>query len=74
MTDPTVLLRLALRANLALIVEAQAEITRYHTKEIEAAELIDRMIRLIDGPAQREAQRLAQEALAEDGNRREMGD
>jgi hypothetical protein len=32
------------------------------------------MIRLIDGPAQREAQRLAQEALAEDGNRREMGD
>jgi hypothetical protein len=74
MTDPTVHLRLALRANLALIVEAQAEITRYHTKEIEAAELIDRMIRLIDGPAQREAQRLAQEALAEDGNRREMGD
>ena len=74
MTDPTVHLRLALRANLALIVEAQAEITRYQTKEIEAAELIDRMIRLIDGPAQREAQRLAQEALAEDGNRREMGD
>jgi hypothetical protein len=74
MTDPTVHLRLALRTNLALIVEAQAEITRYHTKEIEAAELIDRMIRLIDGPAQREAQRLAQEALAEDGNRREMGD
>jgi hypothetical protein len=74
MTDPTVHLRLALRANLALIVEAQAEITRYHTKEIEAAELIDRMIRLLDGPAQREAQRLAQEALAEDGNRREMGD
>ncbi len=74
MTDPTVHLRLALRANLALIVEAQAEITRYHTKEIEAAELIDRMIRLFDGPAQREAQRLAQEALAEDGDRREMGD
>jgi hypothetical protein len=74
MTDPTVHLRLALRANLALIVEAQAEITRYHTKEIEAAELVDRMIRLFDGPAQREGQRLAQEALAEDGNRREMGD
>jgi len=74
MTDPTVLLRLALRANLALIVEAQAEITRYHTKEIEAAELVDRMIRLFDGSAQREGQRLAQEALAEDGDRREMGD
>jgi hypothetical protein len=74
MTDPTVHLRLALRANLALIVEAQAEITRYHTKEIEAAELVDRMIRLFDGPAQREGQRLAQEALAEDGDRREMGD
>jgi hypothetical protein len=74
MTDPTVHLRLALRANLALIVEAQAEITRYHTKEIEAAELIDRIIRLFDGSAQREAQRLAQEALAEDVDRREMGD
>jgi hypothetical protein len=70
MTDPTTGLKSALRANQALIFEAQAEITRYLTKEIEAAELLDRIIRLFDGPAQR----LAQETLAEDSDRREMGD
>jgi hypothetical protein len=72
MTDRTIGLKSALRANQALILEAQAEITRYHTKEIEAAELIDRIIRLFDGLAQREAQRLANEALVErlrDGER-----
>jgi hypothetical protein len=44
-------------------------VTRYLSKEIEAPELVDRLIRLLDGPQQREAQRLAREALGkEPGN------
>jgi hypothetical protein len=53
----------ALSALNALIVEAQEDITRYHVKEIDQAELVKRLIRLFDGPEQREAQRLAAEAL-----------
>jgi hypothetical protein len=56
---------IALVAEDALIVEAQAEVTRYLSKEFEAAELVNRLIRLVDGPDQRRAQRLAREALAE---------
>ena len=47
------------------MIEAQAEITRYLTKEIESAELVDRVIRLLDGPQQRQAQQLTRDALAE---------
>ena len=67
MTDePTVKLEAALRAQAALVSEAQAEITRYLRKEFEQPNLVDRLIRLLDGPQQREAQRLAHEALGED--------
>jgi hypothetical protein len=64
MIDPAEL-EAALRANLALIVEAQREIERYLTKEIESADLVNRLIRLFDGPDQREAERFAREALGE---------
>ena len=67
MTDErTVKLKFALRAHAALIIEAQMEIERYLTKEIESTAFIDRLFRLLDGPAQRESQRLAHEALGED--------
>jgi hypothetical protein len=56
---------IALVAEDALIVEAQAEVGRYLAKEFEAAELVDRLIRLLDGPDQRRAQRLARVALAD---------
>jgi hypothetical protein len=56
----------ALRAQEALIGVAQAEITPYLSKETEAPEFIDRIIRLFDGPEQREAQRLASGAFGED--------
>jgi hypothetical protein len=56
-------LEAALRANYALIVEAQAELTRYLTKEIEAPALIDNLLALLDGTQQREAKELADIAL-----------
>ena len=43
---------------------AQEELTRDSTKEVESAELIDRIIRLFDAEKRREAQRLARQALA----------
>jgi hypothetical protein len=66
MTGRTEQLEPAIRAQNALISEAQAGITRYLAKEIEAPELVDRLIRVFDGRAQREAQRLAREALGEE--------
>jgi hypothetical protein len=66
MTGRTELLEPAIRAQGALIVEAQREIERYLTKEIESADLVNRLIRLFDGPEQREAARLAREALGEE--------
>jgi hypothetical protein len=63
MTDRADRLEAALRAEDALIVEAQAEIMSYLMKEIGAQELVNRLIRVFDGPGQREAQRLAQEAF-----------
>ena len=65
MTDErTVKLEAALRAQTALVFDAQAKIARYLAKEFEQLDLVDRLIRLFDGPEQREAQR--QEALGED--------
>ena len=55
----------ALAAEDALIVEAQAEVERYLAKEFEAAELVNRIVRLFDGPDQRRVQQLAREALTE---------
>jgi hypothetical protein len=49
-----------------LIVAAQGLLTRYLAKQIEAPALIDSVLKLFDGAEQREAQRLAHEALGED--------
>ena len=65
MTGRTEKLEPAIRAQGALIAEAQTEITRYLAKEIEAPELVNRIIRLFDGPEQRDAQRLARKVLGE---------
>jgi hypothetical protein len=66
MTGRTERLEPAIRAQGALIADAQMEITNYLTKKIEAPEFVNRIIRLFDGPEQREAQRLAREALGEE--------
>ena len=66
MNDGIAKLESAIRAQDALIAEAQAEMTRYLTKEIESAEFVDRLFKLFDGPRQRETQRLVREALGED--------
>jgi hypothetical protein len=42
---------------------AQAEITRYLTKGIERDELVNRVILIFDGPEQRAAKALAEDAL-----------
>jgi hypothetical protein len=65
-TDRTAKLEAALRAGDALIVEAQILLTRYLAQEIETPALIDGLRKLLDGPQQREAQRLAREAMGED--------
>jgi hypothetical protein len=67
-------LEAALRANLALIVEAQTEVERYLSKHIESAELVDRLIRILDGPEQREAKELADKALTIPTAQREVKD
>jgi hypothetical protein len=64
MNDPAELAS-ALRANCALIVEAQRLRTGYLAKQTEAPELVDSLLKLLDGPQQREAQRLAREALGD---------
>jgi hypothetical protein len=48
MTDPTEL-EAALRANLALIVEAQRLLTDYRSKRTQAPALIDNLLLLLDG-------------------------
>jgi hypothetical protein len=64
-------LEAAARAQDALIAGAQGLLTNSLAKEIEAPALIDGLLRLLDGPQQREAQRLAREAMGEDfGNNR----
>ena len=64
MSDRTAELEAAIRAQETLINEAQEEITNYLAKEIEARVFVDRIIRLFDGPQQREAKRWVREALA----------
>ena len=65
MTDRIEQLKSALRAEDALIVEAQRLLTNYLSKQTEPADLINNLLWLFDGPQQREAQWLAREALAE---------
>jgi hypothetical protein len=64
--DRTAELEAAVRAQDALIAEAQRLLTRYLAKQTEPAELINNLLTLLDGPQQREAQRLVREALGED--------
>ena len=56
----------AVRAQYNLIAEAQRLLTRYLSKEIELPTLVDNLLKLFDGPRQREVQRLSREALGED--------
>jgi hypothetical protein len=65
MTDRTAEFETAIRAQAGLISEAQELLTRYLAKEIEAPALIDSLLKLLDGPRQREADRLVREALGE---------
>jgi hypothetical protein len=52
----------ALDAHMALRVQAEELIAAYVAPESDRATLIDALITLFDGPQQREAQRLADEA------------
>jgi hypothetical protein len=65
MNDRTAEFEAAIRAQAGLISGAQELLTRYLSKEIEAPALIDSLLRLLDGPEQREADRIAREALGE---------
>jgi hypothetical protein len=58
-------LKAALEANVALRVEAERLIAAYVAPESGRAAIINELIMLFDGPQQREAERLAHEALAE---------
>jgi len=66
MNDRIAELESAVRWQAALIREAQAEIANHLSGEIGALELIERIIRLFDGPRQREVQRRAREALGDE--------
>jgi hypothetical protein len=65
MTDRTAELESAVRVQASLISNAQELLTHYLAKEIEAPALIDSLLRLLDGPEQRDADRLVREALGE---------
>jgi hypothetical protein len=64
--DRTAELEAAVRAQDALIAEAQRLMTSYLAKEIELPALADGILNLFDGPRQREVQQLAREAQGED--------
>ena len=65
MSDRTAEFEAAIRAQAGLISEAQELLTHYLTKQIKAPALIEGLLKLLDGPEQREADRLAREALGE---------
>ena len=65
MNDRTAEFQAAIRAQTGLISEAQDLLTRYLAKQIEAPSLIAGLLKLLDGPEQREADRLSREALGE---------
>jgi hypothetical protein len=58
-------LEAALRANSALRVQAERLIAAYVAPESDRAAILNELIALFDGPAQREAQTLAAQALGE---------
>jgi hypothetical protein len=55
----------ALEANAALRIQAERLIAAYIAPDSDRPVIIDQLIRLFDGPGQREAQRLAAEALGD---------
>jgi hypothetical protein len=57
MTGRTEQLEPAIRAQGALIAEAQREVERYLAKESESAKLVDQLIKSLDGPLQRRGER-----------------
>jgi hypothetical protein len=65
MVDRTANLAAALRANAALRVQAERLIAAYVAPESERGSIINELMSLFHGPAQREAERLAAEALGE---------
>ena len=62
MTPRETKLAAALEANAAIRVQAEQLIAAYVASESDRAIILDQLIRLFDGPQQREAQRLAGEA------------
>jgi HEAT repeat protein len=66
MNDRLAELESAIRVQADLIVDAQAEIINYLSGQIGSPEFIDRIIRLLDGPRQRDVQRQAREALGDE--------
>jgi hypothetical protein len=58
-------LEAALRANSALRAQAERLIAAYIAPESDRAAILNELIALFDGPAQREAQTLAAQALGE---------
>ena len=66
MNDRTAELEAAIRVNVALRVRAERLIAAYVSPKSDRAAIINELITLFDGPAQREAQRLASEAFGED--------
>jgi hypothetical protein len=65
MVDRTAKLEAALRANAALRVQAERLIAAYVAPESDRVAIINDLISLFDGPAQREAERLAAEVFGE---------
>jgi len=65
MVDRTAKLEAALRVNAELRVQAERMIAAYVAPESDKGTIINELIALFDGPAQREAQTLAEEALGE---------
>jgi hypothetical protein len=63
MRPPETELTAALDANVALRVQAERLIAAYVAPESDRPAIINELIALFDGPAQREAQRLSVEAL-----------
>jgi hypothetical protein len=67
MTDRTVELESAVRAQSALIDEARGLLKAYvESKRVHPDAVINDLLWLLDGPRQREAQRFMREALGDD--------
>jgi hypothetical protein len=64
-TNRTAELEAALRVNAALRVQAEWLIAAYIAPESDRVAIIAELVRLFDGPAQREAERLTCEAFGE---------